>query len=256
MQHSQRTHKTHMNEFKSSILVLTLLIMLNACTGDTFSELQLAAARGQTDRVIVMIDKGMDVNDVNKHGKTALMLAAGAGHLDTVAVLIERSAHLDAQDIDGMTALTEAAASGHAKVVALLIEKGANANITNKYGATALTNSVFFGHEEATKALLASKTRLSEETTENAFLIAAGLGNIQLLTDLLEYGVDINSRGKEGRTALMAATTFEHVDAVKFLVEKGADLTIRDLEGQTALDIAIEQKTQAIIDIITKAAQK
>ncbi|MDH5217142.1 MAG: ankyrin repeat domain-containing protein, partial [Gammaproteobacteria bacterium] len=230
-----------MKKIKSSLILFILLLTLNACTGDTFSELQLASARGQTDRVIVMIDKGMNVNDVNKHGKTALMLAAGAGHADTVAVLVERNAHLDAQDIDGMTALTEAAAGGHAKVVELLIEKGANANLTNKYGATPLTNAVFFGHEEATRALLASKTRLSEETTENAFLIAAGLGNVQLLTDLLAYGVDLNSRGKQGRTALMAATTFEHVDAVKFLTEKGADLTIRDIEGQTVLDIAREQ---------------
>lgn len=245
-----------MKKIKSGFILFILLLTLSACTGDTFSELQLASARGQTDRVIVMIDKGMNVNDVNKHGKTPLMLAAGAGHVDTVAVLIERNAHLDAQDIDGMTALTEAAASGHARVVDLLIEKGANANLTNKYGATPLTNAVFFGHEEATKALLASKTRLSEETTENAFLIAAGLGNVQLLKDLLAYGVNINSRGKQGRNALMAAITFEHVEAVKFLTEKGADLTIRDLEGQTVLDIARDQKNQAIIDILIKASQK
>ncbi|MDH5544597.1 MAG: ankyrin repeat domain-containing protein [Gammaproteobacteria bacterium] len=247
-----------MNPFNrmQNVLVVLIVSVMTACAGDTYSELQLAAARGQTDRVAVMLDKGADVNDYNKHGRTALMMASASGHNDTVALLLKRNAFINAQDVDGMTPLIEAAASGHDKTITLLLENDADINITNKYGATALTNAVFFSHVDAVKALLSAKTRLSEETTENAFLIAAGLGNLQMLTDLLDYGVNINSRGKKGRTALMAATTFEHEDAVQLLISKGADLSIRDIEGQTALEIAKENDLKNIVAQLSSVRKK
>lgn len=235
------------------VLLLITLTAITGCTGDTYSELHLAAARGQTDQVKVMLDKGMDINDINKHGKTPLMLAAAAGHTDTVLTLIERNALLDAKDIDGMTALIEAAAAGHASTVKVLIDNKADINITNKYGATALTNSVFFGHVEATRTLLSSAVRLNEETTENAFLIAAGLGNPSVMDDLLKYGVDINARGKQGRTALMAAVNFGHIEAVKFLLQKGANLAIRDLDNLNVMDIAEDNGSKEIIELLKNA---
>ncbi|MDH5731846.1 MAG: ankyrin repeat domain-containing protein, partial [Gammaproteobacteria bacterium] len=90
---------------RTIILFLLLNLGVVACTGNNFTELQLSAARGQTDRVATMLNRGVDIDQLTKYGKTALMLAAENGHVDTVQLLLSRNAYKDAQDIDGMTAM-------------------------------------------------------------------------------------------------------------------------------------------------------
>jgi|GEM_PF-2481426 len=243
----------NMRTMKHFIFVLLFALAVSGCTGDSYTELQLAAARGQADRVDVLLDQGANVDEANKYGKTALMLAAEAGHSDTIAALLKRNAQANLQDIDGMTPLMFAAANGHADAIKVLLDKGADPNVTNRYDASALTNSVFFGHDDATRALLAGKTKLNKATVEYAFLISAGLGRNELLKQLLDYGVDINARGKNKRTALIAATRFGHAHAVKFLLDKGADVTARDDEGKTALEIAEEEELSEIATLIKSA---
>lgn len=239
-------------KFKLTITSLFLLAVsfITGCTGDTYSELQLASARGQTDMVAVMLEDGADVNQINKHGKTPLMLAAGNNHPETTAMLLERDAAIDAQDVDGMTALIMASSSGHVEVIKVLMESGADINGTNKYGATAITNAAFFNHIPALNALLNGKVKANIERNENALLFSAGLGNNDIIKILLDYGVNVNAKGKNGRTPLMAAVEFNHPATVKMLMENNADPKTRDSEGESIEAIAEDNGNRAIIDLI------
>ena len=57
-----------------------------------FCAIHLAAARGLTDAVNALVEKGAAVDAPGKHGQTALSLAAARGHLHTVERLLSLGA--------------------------------------------------------------------------------------------------------------------------------------------------------------------
>lgn len=242
-------------KIKNLILSIIFSSFLFGCTGDAYTQLQLAASRGEIELIKEILDQGVDINETNKHGKTALMLAAGNGRVEATKLLLERSAVIDAQEIDGMTALMMAASDGKTETVKLLVENGANVNITNNYGATAMTNAAFFNHPESVKAILSSKQKVSSETTENALLIASGLGLGDIIQMLVDYGVDVNARGKNGRTPLMAAVEFNHVNAAKVLLKNKANPKAQDSEGESIMSIAKDKGNNEIIALLNNKSQ-
>ncbi len=57
---------------------------------------------------------------------------------------------------------------------------------------------------------------------------AAEAGDTPTVQRLLQEGADINGRDVRGRTAVMAATHGNQVQAVRMLIQAGADINIRD----------------------------
>jgi len=52
----------------------------------------------------------------------------------------------------------------------------------------------------------------------------AAEGNLAVVAIAVRYGADLESRNKEGETALGYAVSWEHPEVVRFLVEAGADV--------------------------------
>jgi len=242
-------------KIKNLIISIIISGFLLGCTGDLYTQLQLAASRGEIELIKEILNKGADINEKNKHGKTALMLAAGNGRVEATQLLLKRNAAIDTQEIDGMTALMMAASDGKTETVKLLVDSGANVNITNNYGATAMTNAAFFNHAESVKAILSSKQKVNVDTNENALLIAAGLGLADIIQLLVDYGVDVNARGKNGRTPLMAAVEFNHVNAAKVLLKNKANSKAQDSEGESIMSIAKDKGNSEIIALLNKDSQ-
>ena len=73
--------------------------LIDACSGDGFTALHLAAFFGQTEAVRLLVNHGADVDT---HGRgwmtgTALNSAASAGHTDAAGVLLAAGADPDAR---------------------------------------------------------------------------------------------------------------------------------------------------------------
>jgi subtilase-type serine protease len=101
-----------------------------------------ATELGNVDYVKELINKGLDVNSVDKNGKTALMKAAEAGNDQMVAALLTSGADIQMSDSKGNTALHYAAANDHGSTTKMLISNGAIINVTNKRGQTPLALAV------------------------------------------------------------------------------------------------------------------
>ena len=94
-----------------------------------------------TDGVLSLIHKGVDVNVQDERGMTPLMLASQAGHVDLVAKFIEAGANNNIQSNSGDTALIYATKKNKINCVQKLIELGANVNIQGGNGQTALNHA-------------------------------------------------------------------------------------------------------------------
>lgn len=92
--------------------------------------LQVAAANGRIEILLVLIRAGADVDTTDRGNRTALIHAARSGHREVVEALIRAGADLEIAEDDGfknrgVTALIAAAQKGHAEIVDDLIRAGA-----------------------------------------------------------------------------------------------------------------------------------
>ena len=122
--------------------------------------LHAAAARGQWLVVEALIEAGLEPDQVDRNGQTALMRAAASGHDKAVASLLRLGASPDLADRDGWTALMHAAAhpsSGSVPAIRDLVRAGAAVNRrAGPNGKTPLMIAAEKGNELATDELLRS----------------------------------------------------------------------------------------------------
>ena len=60
---------------------------------------------------------------------------------------------------------------------------------------------------------------------------------LEIMKQLIEKGADINAQNNTGYTPLHNAVDFSEIDYIKELIIRGADMNIKDKEGKTAFDI-------------------
>lgn len=89
------------------------------------------------------IADGVDVNEVDRDGRTALHHAAINGDASAVKTLVNGGARPDAKDSGGWTALHFAAAGYHIPVAELLLGAGAAVDSEDAHGNTPLFRAVF-----------------------------------------------------------------------------------------------------------------
>jgi uncharacterized protein len=211
-------------------------------------ELVEAAAAGKTQKVIQILNSGVNINatfardDSELSGKTALIAAAARGQSDLVRELIKRGATVDLKHYSGETALMFAADSGDKSTIEALLSAGADVNVMvvspHAGEFTPLSITINTNHPqrfEIAKLLLAAK---AEVNPKGRFVISPlmhaleDLGMVQLL---IAHGADVNQKNFRGATALMGAAVGRDPAVVKYLIEKGADVKARDKDGNTAL---------------------
>jgi RNA polymerase sigma factor (sigma-70 family) len=198
-------------------------------------ELRGAAANGEVERVLSLLQQGANINSTNSFGQTALMMAAGKVQTNVVQVLLEKGAEIDVEDALGETAFSVSSsryASRSEPLLLFLLDKGAVIDHQNKLGQTVLMN-------------------------------AASGGQVDLVRFLLDHGANINFQNDRhpqkrlrGETALMRAALNDHREVVELLIQRGADIHLKTSTGETAQSLAanyyIRDRTE-IVELLKKA---
>ncbi|XP_033951515.1 ankycorbin isoform X1 [Pseudochaenichthys georgianus] len=186
------------------------------------SALHVAAARGHTDCLSVILAHGADLSITDAAGLNPLHLAAKSNHIECCKKLIQSKCPIDAVDSSGKAALHHAAASGNIQTVQLLCELKTPVNLKDADGLTPLLLSAKHAHAE-------------------------------VCSTLLDCGAEVNTFDNSGRTALMLATQSGALSVVEVLIQRRADLTAADSQGHDVLHYAKLSGNSEIKTLLTAA---
>lgn len=222
--------------------------------GDRFGGTALfaAAASSQVSMAAYLLQQGADVNLHMQGSWGPIHAATDIGDIEMLRLLIENGADLNITGWVGVTPLYQASRKGYTEIVELFLEKGADPDVSNECGETALLVASECGRTETVKLLLEKGCDLHARNYKNGWTPlheASAEGHIETVELLLKKGADLRVRDNRGRTPLFVASEWGHTKAVKLLLEKGAELHVRNRLGDTPLHAASEFGRTKIVEL-------
>lgn len=204
---------------KKLIIALWAFLLSGMVFAGAYEDMEEAMTRRDSAAVIQLLNRGMDVNTVNRTGDTLLIQAVRSDMPELVDALLQRRARLNFRNRNGETALSIAAFIGNMAYVQRIVESGAEVDF---YGWPPITYAAFNGHAE-------------------------------IVEYLIKKGADINTKTENGSTALYLAARNGHVAVVKLLLGHEADPKIANQNDETAVDAAIKGNHTEILDLLRAA---
>lgn len=155
---------------------------------------------------------------------------------------------------DTQVKFSEAVENDDAATLETLLKNGLSPNQMVREGDPALVRAIRLGNDKALQILLKAENldvNMSSTYGENALMLAAFAGNMDLTKLLLEKGAFVSKTS--GWTALHYAATNGHDEIVKLLIEKGANVNVRTDFGVTPLYMASRGKHRQVVMTLLRA---
>ncbi|KAM5295378.1 ankyrin repeat domain-containing protein 35 isoform 2-T2 [Glossophaga mutica] len=182
----------------------------------------LAASKGLTECLTILLANGADINSKNEDGSTALHLATISCQPQCVKVLLQHGANEDAVDADNRSPLHWAACSGCASSVLLLCDHEAFLDVLDNDGRTPL-------------------------------MIASLSGHAAICSQLLQRGAQVNVTDKDNKSALILACEKGSVEVAELLLSHGANVGVVDSMEHDALYYALRTQDKALWRLVQQA---
>jgi ankyrin repeat protein len=173
--------------------------------------LHLAIKKNRMEEVKNLVDKGANIEEVNKEGYRPLHLAISLKRYEIIEHLLKNLADPNVYHPHGLAPIHTATSLKDKKSLNLLFLAGANPH---------------------------AKVRSILHNGWTCIHSAARDGDIGLAKMLLYYGADINSATPSGETPLFLSTHAKKIKMLTFLINNGANICHKDIKGKNVGDIA------------------
>jgi len=190
----------------------------------------LAAKSGHIELIEYFVEQGVDINQRDRNGWTALAIATHAGQTESVAKLVTLKADINNPTNRLSSPLILAAQKGFEDITAILIDGNAKLDLEDEKDRSALWWAAKNGHKRVVELL--QQEGASPDTAVSRF---AKKGHLQAIKTLIESGIPLKVTNEEERTGLHIAARYGHLDIVKYYVEKGLDIHTKDIKGYSPL---------------------
>jgi len=188
----------------NSVEIINLLISKGADLRDStrMPLIQRATVSRGAEVLHYLLDRGFEIDEVDRNGRTPLMMAIDFGNMEAARALVMRGADVNLANSEGVVPMQIAVKKGSVELIDLFIAKKANLNIV----------------EEQT-----GKTMLHE---------AALRGNSSIVSKLLAAGIPKDVKDKNGYTALSYALKYGNKTTIDILRQAG----VENIPWETNLD--------------------
>lgn len=210
-----------------------------------------------------MLSAGADLHAHTKDGTTVLMEAADHGAVSVAEYLLSHPVAVDEANRYGWTALMFAARRSNQDMVSLLKNHGASISLKDTSGETAVSIAESAG-QSAIAAQMQSATDVpfvpsgsgNDQLSQN-LLLAASMNRLDVFQHLLQQGASIESRTKDGTTALMHAADHGSLEVAKYILTSSRiDVNAQNEIGWTALMFASRRSNSDMATLLLDHAAK
>jgi len=177
-------------------------------------------------------------------GWAALPLAVSRNDEPMAVTLLGARANPNIPAPGGVPSLTTAVCATNASMVALLLRHGADPSATDARGRAPLDAAVLGG--DNTLVALLYKTGAISKSAGRLLAIAVDRGDHELVSLVLDHGVDPDTRGAGGKTPMQVALERNDARLARTLLAAGA-------APSPWLVQAINQRSTTLIDLLLKA---
>lgn len=224
----------------------------------------LASKPNQLDIINYFLSKGLDVNAVNIDGNTPLIFAASGNDLEVVKQLAVGTKNINLQNIKKESALTQAVKSGTPEILNYLLSKGADLSVLDKdgynlgyflvqsYRSQAGNNSPkdSFDSKIATLKEAGFDLAAPQKDGSSLYHFAVAKNDLNLLKKLTDLNINVNTKNKDGLTALhKAALLAKNDQLLKYLITIGAQKDSKTDFDESAYSLAKENETLTKMNI-------
>ena len=219
---------------------------------DGYTALHRAAQVNDMKKVAWLIAQGADVNRPMNDGRTPLSIALQKDRSDVVHYLLEHGADINCQSEIGRAPLHYAARVGIKEMVEMLINKGADITVQDSVGRTAVGLAKQFGYTEIVELLSDRAEQLDPKKEIMTIFDYTALGDKEKIKSLIAAGQDVNTKSKNGATALHYASSYGHIEIAELLIQNGANVNSLDNtnSGWTPLQLASSSGIQEIVELL------
>ncbi len=206
--------------------------------------LHYSARAGSREGCIFLVNRGADMNAVNRDGRTPLMTAIQSNSLTAVNALLALGASVNVRDTSGFSPLHLSVQSGALPITQLLVKmKSIQIDVRDFNGKTPLCVAVELNDTRSAELLLASGANpvAGDAQGKTSLHLSVKLQDTKILSLLLEKTSFIEVRDDNGTTPLLEAMYRENAAAADVLVKAGASIHARDGSGESPLSYALKR---------------
>lgn len=201
------------------------------------SNIREIASQGDVQWLQKALESGIDPSESDYDGRTPLHLAAAKGYTDCVSLLVKEGGDVNKKDNFGMTPLLEALKAGHDPVAQILVESGAKTHLED--AGIELCKAAAGGDIPYMVRLVRHGVdpNAADYAHRTPLHVAAAEGNPQAIQLLVSEGADVLAKDRHGFTPLDDARVSDDQATIQLL----EDEVVKRREGKEYAHVMQEE---------------